>query len=131
MNARSTLLAGSISAGLSIILGAFGAHALKSKLSAEMMQVYHTATHYQMFDSLALLIIGILMIIIVDKNQSIRYFKLSARFFLIGLILFCGSLYALAITSIKILGIITPFGGLCFILGWIFASLGIWNMSKK
>ena len=116
---RFYLCTGALFSCLSVALGAFGAHALKSHLSTKMMAVFNTAVQYQMFHALTLLIIGILLHSIVSTDLQAKRIRLAGNLFLVGLVLFCGSLYLLAITNIKILGVITPFGGLAFILAWL------------
>ena len=110
---KFAIISGSFFAGLTVILGAFGAHALKDQLSDYSKVVYEKAIFYQMFHSLGLLLLGII------GNQTNQDLSLSVWFFILGIILFSGSLYILAITDIKWLGMITPFGGMLFILGWI------------
>ena len=110
---------------LAVALRAFGAHALKGMLEASgRTEVYKTAVSYHFYHTFALLAVGILM------NQfasaKLRY---ASIFFLTGIILFSGSLYALCFTGIGILGVITPIGGVVFILGWVFLALGF--LEKK
>ena len=107
------LLSGSIFASLSIIFGAFGAHALKDQLSEYSLSVYEKAVLYQMFHSL-----GILLLTAIGKNMDTLDFSYSIWCFIIGIILFSGSLYILAVTNIKWIGMITPIGGMLFIVGW-------------
>ena len=117
------LLSGSIFASLSIILGAFGAHALKDQLSAYSLAIYEKAVLYQMFHSL-----GILLLTAIAKNMDVLDLSFSIWCFIVGIILFSGSLYILALTNIKWLGMITPIGGTLFIIGWflvIFKSLSL------
>ena len=117
------LLSGSIFASLSIILGAFGAHALKDQLSAYSLAIYEKAVLYQMFHSL-----GILLLTAIAKNMDVLDFSFSIWCFIVGIILFSGSLYILALTNVKWLGMITPIGGMLFIIGWflvIFKSLSL------
>jgi uncharacterized membrane protein YgdD (TMEM256/DUF423 family) len=101
------------------MIGAFGAHALKPLISLKMMAVFNTAVQYQMFHAFGLLIVGLLLQTIVSTDIQTKRFRLVGNLFLVGIVIFCGSLYLLAITSVKILGAITPFGGLAFILGWL------------
>ena len=108
------LITGTFFAGLTIVLGAFGAHALKDQLSEYSVSIYEKAVLYQMFHSLAILI----STLIGETIQNIDV-SLSIWFFVIGIVLFSGSLYVLAITNIKWLGMITPIGGMFFIVGWI------------
>ena len=107
------LLWGAVSAGLTVILGAFGAHGLKDIFDEYSTAIYDKAVLYQMFHSLGLLVIGIL-----QKLMPEQYFTPAGLLFILGTILFSGSLYILAITGFKWLGAITPLGGLAFIGGW-------------
>jgi uncharacterized membrane protein YgdD (TMEM256/DUF423 family) len=102
-----------VSGFLSVALGAFGAHALKTKLSTEMMAVYQTGIQYQQFHALALLGVALLM-----SNHPSPSLTNAGWFFTAGTVIFSGSLYALALTEIKILGAVTPLGGLAFLAGW-------------
>lgn len=99
---------------LAVSIGAFGAHGLKNHLSDEMIQVYKTGVEYHFYHALGLLLVGILSI-----SMPSVYIKWSAILLGAGIILFSGSLYALATTGVKGLGAITPFGGLSFIAGWV------------
>jgi uncharacterized membrane protein YgdD (TMEM256/DUF423 family) len=109
------LIAGAVSAGLSVAIGAFGAHALKELLETnQRTETFSTAVTYQIFHSLALLIIGLLMF----KIQH-RFLTLAAWSHLAGIVVFSGSLYLLCLTSNTKWGAVTPIGGLLFILGWI------------
>lgn len=114
------LTTGAIFMALAIILGAFGAHALKDSLSPEMMKVYQTGVEYQFNNGLGLLIIGL-----IGFHIHSKYIKWSGMLISIGIILFSGSLYLLSITGIRWIGAITPIGGVSFIAGWIFLVLGI------
>jgi len=129
--ARFCLMAGASLSLLSVVLGAFGAHALKNIISTEMLAVYDTALRYQMFHALALLLLGLLMNMPDISKAQIKQYGLAAGLFLLGLVLFCGSLYALALSGIKGLGAITPFGGLAFILAWFYLILALKSMGKK
>ncbi len=119
------MTAGALFAALAVILGAFGAHALKALLSTEQLLVFETGVRYQFYHSFALLVTGISFSYFPNKN-----IKLAATFFIIGILLFSGSLYAMTILSIigksiGTVGVITPMGGFCFIIGWILLFLGI------
>ena len=115
---------GSIFGILGVILGAMGAHALKSQLSSEQLVSYETGIKFQMYHAIALILIALL----IDKldNKSLRY---SGYFFIAGVFLFSGSVYLLSLKNVlgienwTFLGPITPFGGVCFIIGWIFILL--------
>lgn len=105
---------------LSVALGAFGAHSLKNILDAYGKSVYEKAVLYQMFHSMALLAVGVLQHLFKEISFSPAGFG-----FLIGILLFSGSLYFLAITGLKWLGAITPIGGLAFLFGWAWLIIGI------
>ena len=111
---KTGILLGTFLAFMTVILGAFGAHALKEQLSAYGQSVYDKAIFYQMFHSLAILFVSILQYSISDLDLSICIWL-----FFLGIILFSGSLYILALTNIKWLGAITPIGGVLFIVSWL------------
>jgi uncharacterized membrane protein YgdD (TMEM256/DUF423 family) len=98
-----------------VILGAFGAHALKARISPEMLSVYHTASQYHFYHALGMLLVGIL----AGQLRSGGALQLSGFLMLAGIVLFSGSLYLLAVTGITWLGAITPLGGVAFIAAWI------------
>ena len=98
---------------LAVMLGAFGAHALRAKLSDQYMEVYKTAVLYHMIHALGLFVIAWMSTVTADQKVN-----LAGYFLLAGIVLFSGSLYALSITSIKWLGAITPLGGVSFLIGW-------------
>ncbi|WP_372748394.1 DUF423 domain-containing protein [Litorivivens sp.] len=109
------LVAGAISGFLAVALGAFGAHALKQRLTADMLAVYDTAVQYHFYHTLALIAVALLAVYGVQG----AWLKASGWLFLVGTLLFSGSLYALALSGIKMLGAITPLGGLCFLAAWL------------
>ena len=113
------LMVVAILGGLAVAAGAFGAHALEGKLSDQYLEVYKTAVQYQMIHTLALLGVAILGAIHPDA----AWLRPSAWLFLVGTVLFSGSLYALVFSGIRPLGMITPIGGLAFILGWVALAL--------
>jgi uncharacterized membrane protein YgdD (TMEM256/DUF423 family) len=113
------LMLGSLNAFLSVALGAFGAHALKSKLSPEMLNVYQTGVQYHMIHSIGLILIALL----ADKLGNSSMVNVSGWALFIGIVLFSGSLYALSLSGIKVLGAITPLGGVSFLLGWILLAI--------
>ena len=120
---------GAILAALSVALGAFGAHALKQVLSEKSLATFETGVRYQFYHAFALLAAGILY-----KEFPNKYVQFSGRLFILGIILFSGSLYGLAAleltaqVGLRWIGAITPLGGLCFILGWLLLAVGV---SKK
>ena len=122
---RQALIAGSLFAGIAVILGAFGAHALKEILAADQLQVFETGVRYQFYHSFALLITGLLY-----RSFPYKNLRFATAFFIIGILLFSGSLYLMNILStmgahLGPVGILTPVGGLFFILGWLFVLSGI------
>ena len=107
--------------GLGVALGAFGAHVLKPVLLAvNKMEIYETATRYQVIHALALLIAGALMTEVHDK--TLRW---AATCWVAGILFFSGSLYALSFTSITAIAYFTPVGGLLFLGGWFFLTIAI------
>lgn len=107
---------------VAVVLGAFGAHSLKSALTLELIESFETGVRYQMYHALALLFTGW-----ATNLYDRREFSLAGWFFLAGIILFSGSLYVAALTDLK-LGIITPFGGIAFVIGWYLLGRGFWRM---
>jgi len=101
-----------------VVTGAFGAHVLKGMISPDMLEAYKTGVQYQFYHTFALLTVGILM----HFSQS-KLLKWSAGFFTTGIILFSGSLYVMAISGIKGMGIITPFGAVVWIIAWILLAM--------
>ena len=111
------IIAGAVNAAIAVALGAFGAHALKEKLSEHYLAIWETAVQYQMFHALALIAVGILMS--PSLFGSVTQLSWAGYLILAGIIIFSGSLYVLSLTGIGILGAITPIGGVAFIAGWI------------
>lgn len=111
---RTFLLIGSILGFLGVVSGAFGAHALRNRLSPEMLAVFETAVRYQMYHAFALLIVSAA----IGRIGDAAWLIMAGWFFFAGILLFSGSLYALAVTNIGILGALTPVGGLLFLIGW-------------
>ncbi|WP_026678816.1 DUF423 domain-containing protein [Fictibacillus gelatini] len=114
------LIIGAINAALAVALGAFGAHGLEGKLSEKMLEVYKTGVQYHMYHALGILAVAL----IASKLTNSSLVNWSGWLLFIGIILFSGSLYVLSMTGISKLGIITPFGGLAFIIGWILLVVG-------
>ena len=110
---RGVTTAGAVLAGLAVAAGAFGAHALRNRLGAAELAVWETAVRYQMYHALALLLAGRVL-----AHNPARLLRLAGVLFGMGIVLFSGSLYLLAVTGQRWLGAITPFGGVAFLLGW-------------
>ena len=120
---KTFLLFGLFCCGLSVAMGAFGAHALKDRVSEYSMAIYDKAILYQFFHAFGILFIGIL-----GQLFNSEQFNICAVLFIIGILLFSGSLIILAITGIKWLGAITPIGGMLFIIGWFLLFFKILKM---
>ena len=117
------VILGAANAFLSIALGAFGAHGLKDKLSAHYMDIYHTGVQYHMMHALGLILIGILSEKFVATQVGLIGWAGWLMF--AGIIVFSGSLYILSITGVKVLGAITPIGGILFLLSWILVIVAV------
>ncbi|MFC5589223.1 DUF423 domain-containing protein [Sporosarcina soli] len=111
------IIAGAVNAAIAVALGAFGAHALKERLSERYLAIWETAVQYQMFHALGLIAIGILMSSsLLGATTQLSW---AGYLLLAGIIFFSGSLYILSLSGIGVLGAITPIGGVAFIVGWI------------
>lgn len=117
------ILLGSLNALIGVALGAFGAHGLKTKVAPEMLTVWNTAVQYHLIHALGLLLIGILYHLMPEAPLI----KTAGWSILLGIILFSGSLYALVLTGTKPLGIITPIGGVAFLVGWLLLAVAAWR----
>jgi uncharacterized membrane protein YgdD (TMEM256/DUF423 family) len=111
---RNFLLIGAVAGFLAVAFGAFGAHWLRRSLSPEMLAVFETAVRYQMYHALALLLTAAA----IGRIGDARLLVAAGWCFTAGIVIFSGSLYALALSGVTILGAITPIGGLAFLLGW-------------
>jgi len=111
---RTFLFVGALLAGLGVALGAFGAHGLRGRLAPEMLAVFETGVRYHMYHALAILVVAAFMTRLDGRAAAIAGWSFAA-----GILLFSGSLYALALTDVRTLGAITPIGGLAFLIGWI------------
>ena len=114
------LIVAAVNGFLAVAFGAFAAHGLSGKIDAHALQTFETGARYHMYHALA---IGLAAI----TARGVALANLSAWFFLAGIVLFSGSLYLLAVTGVRTLGIITPFGGLSFLIGW---ALLAWAATK-
>ncbi len=122
---RQALIAGAVLAAAAVILGAFGAHALKEVMAPEKLLVYETGVRYHFYHSFALLLTGI-----IYSHYPSKQLKQAATFFIIGIALFSGSLYAISLLSISggsigPAGVLTPIGGVFFIIGWVWLAMGV------
>ena len=115
------ILACAVNGFFVVALGAFGAHALEASLSEEMIAVYQTGVQYHMFH-----IVGMLLcLVLITHANSYNLVKWAFISFLSGIIIFCGSLYVLAVTSFSMLGMITPIGGVLFLVGWFLLAITV------
>jgi uncharacterized membrane protein YgdD (TMEM256/DUF423 family) len=120
-SARTLAIAGALLA-LATIFGAFGAHALKAQLAPDRLSIYETAVRYHFFHALGLLGIGLTL-----RFMDTGPLRWAALLVLVGIVLFSGSLYALTFGAPRPFGIVTPFGGLAMIAGWICFAAGVWR----
>ena len=123
--ARRFLILAALSGMLLVILGAFGAHALEARLPPGHLAWWQKAVNYQGLHTLALLGVGLLAL-----HQPGRALSAAGWLFLTGILLFSGSLYTLALTDLRTLGMVTPFGGTAFIAGWIALALAAWRLPR-
>jgi len=112
---KTFIIIGAINAFLSVALGAFGAHALEGKISQKYIDIWNTGVLYQMFHAIGIIIVGVLMGTVTPTSLL----SWSGWLMLIGTILFSGSLYVLSLSGIKVLGAITPLGGVSFLAAWV------------
>ncbi|WP_090739239.1 DUF423 domain-containing protein [Paenibacillus sp. Mc5Re-14] len=115
------LLLGCIVMFLAVALGAFGAHALKKRLSADMMSIFQTGIQYQIAHGLGLLLLGVLAGNLVHSSLIVT----AGWVMLVGILLFSGSLYILSVSGVKKLGAITPIGGLAFLASWVMVMVAV------
>jgi len=121
--ARRTLTLAALAGALAVMTGAFGAHALKAKLTPDLLAVWQTAVQYHFWHALALGLIGVLML----HQPDSRALRVAGWLMVTGLLLFSGSLYALALSGLRGLGAVTPLGGLAFIAGWLALARAVWR----
>jgi uncharacterized membrane protein YgdD (TMEM256/DUF423 family) len=122
-DARSPWIAvGALNAAIAIAAGAFAAHGLRDRIDARALEVFETGARYHMYHAFAILLAGVLA-----TASAARGFQIAGWLFQVGIVLFSGSLYALAVTGTKGLGAMTPFGGLAFIAGWLWLAWTCWR----
>ncbi|MBA3541471.1 MAG: DUF423 domain-containing protein [Deltaproteobacteria bacterium] len=115
MAERTVVALGAINAAIAVAAGAFGAHGLKERLTPHALEIFETGARYQMYHALAMILAGVLAA------------RAPGFVFQIGIVVFSGSLYALALSDVKVLGAITPLGGLAFIVGWLWLAWTAWR----
>lgn len=123
---RVLLLLAAASGFTGVALGAFGAHALRGRIAEPLLAAFQTGVQYQLWHTAALIGVALLL----QRWPQALAFKLSGALFALGIGLFSGSLYALALTGLGALGMLTPLGGLCLLAAWVCFGVGAWRMFK-
>lgn len=121
-NPRPFLLFGAVGGFFAVALGAFAAHGLKSALTPGLLEIFQTGVHYQSVHSLALLLTGLLL-----PKYDCRALRVAGWSFVVGILIFSGSLYLLALTDTRWLGAIPPFGGTALLFGWASLAWAMWR----
>jgi uncharacterized membrane protein YgdD (TMEM256/DUF423 family) len=123
---RRCLISAAVLAALAVALGAFAAHGLKGQLSPRMLAAFITGSDYQMTHAL-----GLMLAAWMGQQQSQNpWFRRACLAFIIGILLFCGSLYIMALSGIAQLGIITPFGGVSMLIAWVSLAMAFYQFNK-
>ena len=125
--ARFYIIIAAVSGFLAVVIGSFAARSLKKVLAPEMLEVVKTGVQYQMYHALALLVVAFLLV----NKPATTGLPASGCAFILGSLLFSGSLYALAMGAPRWLGPITPLGGLCFLMGWLLLAITGWRMKSE
>ena len=120
------VILGSLSAFIGVALGAFGAHGLKTKVSPEMLTVWQTGVQYHLVHALGLVLIGILCQLMPETSMV----RNAGWMILSGTVLFSGSLYVMVLSDIRALGMITPLGGVAFLVGWLLIAIAAWQQTS-
>lgn len=120
--ARHILMSGALMALFGVAIGAFGAHGLKPFLSEQMLAAFETGVRYHLIHALGMLSAGLSLAFV-----PLRQFRWAGWAFSLGIVLFSGSLYIMSISGVRGLGIVTPLGGLCFLVGWGLLARGYWK----
>jgi uncharacterized membrane protein YgdD (TMEM256/DUF423 family) len=120
---RIWLFIAAVNGGLAVLCGAFAAHGLSGRLSPDALGIFETGARYHMYHALAIGLAALLADAQTTGGPGARRARAAAALFLVGIVLFCGSLYLLALTGARVLGFVTPFGGLAFVAGWLFLGL--------
>lgn len=126
MSARFTLTIAAVLGAVAVALGAFAAHGLRSQLSERLLEVFQIGVQYQFYHVFALLLVGLLL-----QRDDSRGLRWAAVLFLLGILIFSGSLYVLALSGVHWLGVITPLGGSAFIAGWLVLAFSIYQQGKN
>jgi uncharacterized membrane protein YgdD (TMEM256/DUF423 family) len=116
---------GSLAAMAGVALGAFGAHGLKNRVSPELLATWNTGVLYHLIHALGLILIGVLC----HLMSEVLLVRIAGWFIVAGILLFSCSLYVLVLTEVRGIGIVTPFGGIAFIAGWLMLAVATWKFS--
>jgi len=128
---RVFLAIAAVLGGTAVAAGAFGSHALKARLSDRALEIFDLGTRYQMYHALALLAVALLLQTQIPQAQTAQPFLTAAGVaFIVGVVIFSGSLYALSLTGVKWLGAITPLGGVALMVGWGCLAIAALNMKR-
>jgi uncharacterized membrane protein YgdD (TMEM256/DUF423 family) len=119
---KALLVAGAVNGALAVALGAFGAHGLRERVSAQMLTTWETAAQYHIFHALALLLVGVLA-----RQTGAAALLVPGWILLAGVVIFSGSLYLLVLSDQRWLGAVTPLGGTALIIGWLWLAWGLWR----
>jgi uncharacterized membrane protein YgdD (TMEM256/DUF423 family) len=120
---KTFVVLGSLSAFSGVALGAFGAHGLKTRVTPEMLTVWQTGVLYHLVHAMGLLLVGVLSHLMPEATMV----RNAGWTILLGTVLFSGSLYLLVLTDVKPLGMLTPFGGMAFLVGWLMLGVAAWQ----
>ncbi len=121
---RWFIILGALNSFLSVALGAFGAHGLKARLAPELLETFQTGARYEMYHGLALMLVGVL-IRLLPGHIGLHW---AGWAFLIGIVIFCGSLYAIVFTGVRTFGALAPVGGVSFMAGWLLVALALFRI---
>ncbi len=119
---RKTLMTGAVLAGVGVLLGAFGAHALETRVTRESLELWKTGVLYQLIHALAMLAVGLLR-----RRSAATELRVAATLFGAGIALFSGSLYLLAFAGDRWIALLTPMGGVLLLAGWVALAAGVWR----
>jgi uncharacterized membrane protein YgdD (TMEM256/DUF423 family) len=132
---RKFVLLGALNLFVAVALGAFGAHGLKGKIDEQMLANWQTGVHYQMVHALGLLFLAMYQDRLGQlKNMYLverKRLNLAGNLLFAGIVIFSGSLFVMALTGLRVLGAITPIGGVCFLTGWLLVAWSAWSAQKK
>ncbi len=119
---RIFLMTGAVFGALAVAAGAFGAHGLKSRVAPDLLAAFETGARYQMYHALALLAVGLVLVRMPHQGVTV-----AGWLFILGMVVFSGSLYLLVLTGMRWLGAITPLGGVALISGWLALAWGVFK----